>query len=100
MHTPFHDMDAYLGLPRCSGLRLSPDGSRLVTTIATLNSKRTQYRSALWQVDPAGESAARRLTRSRKGESSAVFTDAGDILFTSGRPDPEADEDEEGPAAL
>ena len=42
MHTPFHDMDAYLDLPRCSGLRLSPDGSRLITTVATLNAKRTQ----------------------------------------------------------
>ena len=100
MHTPFHDLDAYLGLPRCSGLHLSPDGSRLVTAIATLNAKRTQYRTALWEIDPGGQSAPRRLTRSRKGESSAVFTDAGDILFTSARPDPEADEDDEGPASL
>ena len=100
MHTPFHDMDAYLDLPRCSGLRLSPDGSRLITTVATLNAKRTQYRNAVWQVDPTGERPARRLTRSRKGESSAVFTDAGDVLFTSARPDPDADEDEDGPAAL
>lgn len=100
METPFHDIDAYLGLPRASGLTLSPDGTRLVTTVATLNGKRTQYRTALWQVDPAGSQPARRLTRSRKGESSAVFTDAGDLLFTSARPDPDADEDEEGPAAL
>ncbi|MCW3158266.1 S9 family peptidase [Micropruina sonneratiae] len=100
MQTPFHDLDAYLGLPRLSGLRLSPDGTRLVTTIATLNGKRTQYRTALWQLDPHGTEPARRLTRSRKGESSAVFTDAGDVLFTSTRPDPDADEDEDGPAAL
>ena len=100
MQTPFHDIDVYIGLPRCSGLRLSPDGTRLVTTISTLNAKRTQYRTALWQVDPAGAEPARRLSRSRKGESSAVFTVAGDILFTSARPDPDADEDEEGPAAL
>ena len=83
-----------------SGLRLSPDGSRLVTTISTLNAKRTQYRTALWQLDPSGAEPARRLSRSRKGESSAEFTDAGDVLFTSARPDPDADEDEEGPAAL
>ena len=100
MESPFHNLDAYLALPRSSGLVLSPDGSQLVTTVATLNAKRTQYRTALWRLDPSGNSPARRLTRSRKGESSAVFTDAGDILFTSARPDPEADEDEEGPAAL
>lgn len=100
MQTAFHDLDAYLHLPRASTLRLSPDGSRLITTLATLNAKRTQYRSAVWAIDPAGEEPARRLTRSRKGESSAVFTDGGDILFTSVRPDPDADEDEDGPAAL
>ena len=100
METPFHDLEAYLALPRCSGLTLSPDGTRLVTTVATLNAKRTQYGTALWQIDPTGAAPARRLTRSRKGESSAVFTDAGDLLFTSARPDPDADEDEDGPAAL
>ena len=100
MEPPFHDIDAYLGLPRTSELALSPDGTRLVTSVATLNGKRTQYRTALWQVDPTGEQPARRLTRSRKGEASATFTDAGDLLFTSARPDPDADEDEEGPAAL
>ena len=100
MESPFHDLDAYLALSRSSGLVLSPDGSQLVTTVATLNAKRTQYRTALWRLDPSGDSPARRLTRSRKGESSAVFTDVGDILFTSARPDPEADEDEEGPAAM
>ena len=100
MGTPFHDIDVYLGLPRCTGLTLSKDGTRLVTSVATLNGKRTQYRSALWQIDPTGEQPARRLTRSRKGEASAAFTDAGDLLFTSARPDPDADEDDEGPAAL
>ena len=94
MATPFDDIDVYLALPRCSGLSLSPDGTRLVTTVATLNSKRTQYRNALWEVDPTGTEPARRLTRSRKGESSALFTDAGDLLFTSARPDPDADDDD------
>ncbi|MFT4217048.1 MAG: prolyl oligopeptidase family serine peptidase [Micropruina sp.] len=100
MESPFHDIDAYLGLPRCSGLSLSPDGTRLVTTIATLNAKRTRYRSALWQIDPTGIEPARRLTRSRPGESLATFSDRGDLLFTSSRPDPDADEDEDSPAAL
>lgn len=100
MVTPFNDIQTYLSLPRTTGLRLSPDGSRLITTVATLNAKRNQYRSALWHVDPTGAEPARRLTRSRKGESSAVFTDAGDVLFTSSRPNPDTDDDDEGPAAL
>jgi dipeptidyl aminopeptidase/acylaminoacyl peptidase len=40
-----------------------------------------------------------RLTRSAKGESAAVFTAAGDVLFTSARPDPTVkDSSEEVPA--
>nr|WP_194720274.1 prolyl oligopeptidase family serine peptidase [Cellulosimicrobium arenosum] len=80
---------------------MSPDGTRLVTTVQTLDSQRTGYRTALWEVDPVGEAPARRLTRSRKGESSAAFTAAGDVLFTSARPDPDAsDESEEARSAL
>ncbi|MGN8244258.1 alpha/beta fold hydrolase [Cellulomonas soli] len=93
--TPFASLDAYLALPRLSGLRLSPDGTRLVTVVATLDEKATAYRSAVWEVDPTGERAARRLTRSVKGESGAAFTSTGDLLFTSGRPDPEAKDGEE-----
>ncbi len=91
--TPFHDLDAYIAIPRLSGLVLSPDGSRLVTAVQTLDPERTAYRTALWEVDPAGERPARRLTRSAKGESAAVFTSEGDLLFTSARPDPDAPAD-------
>jgi len=91
--TPFHDLDAYLALPRLTGLVLSPDGTRLVTAIATLNAERTAYVSALWEIDPTGQKPARRLTRSAKGESAAVFTSTGDLLFTSARPDPDATAD-------
>ena len=48
--TPFHDLDHYLAIPRVSGLALSPDGRRLVTTVATLNSEGTEYVTALWVV--------------------------------------------------
>jgi len=98
--SPFHDLDAYVAIPRVSGLKLSPDGTRLVTAVATLDAKSTKYVTALWEVDPAGEKPARRLTRSAKGEASAAFTPAGDLLFTSSRPDPDAQEpdDEAGPA--
>ncbi|MFC7877822.1 prolyl oligopeptidase family serine peptidase [Isoptericola sp. NPDC057391] len=99
--TPFHDLDRYLELPRVGGLALSPDGTRLVTTVQTLDAKRTGWTTAVWEVDPAGVAPARRLTRSRKGESSAVFAASGDVLFTSARPDPDADkDDDESKAAL
>src|SRR6478735_7744075 len=99
--TPFHDLDQYVAIPRLSGLVLSPDGTRLVTAVATLDSKKTKYVTALWEVDPAGERPARRLTRSAKGEASAAFTPAGDLLFTSARPDPDAtDVDDEPRPAL
>lgn len=92
--TPFHDLEHYLSVPRVGGLTLSPDGRRLVTTVATLNGKGTEYVKALWELDPAGEKQARRITRSAKGEAGAAFAANGDLYFTSARPDPETpDED-------
>jgi dipeptidyl aminopeptidase/acylaminoacyl peptidase len=98
--TPFHDLDHFIALPRLSGLAVSPDGSRIVTTVTTLNKKHTAYVSALWQLDPAGEHPARRITRSAKGESGAAFAGNGDLYFTSSRPDPDTGEDDEPTAAL
>ncbi|WP_407710393.1 prolyl oligopeptidase family serine peptidase [Arthrobacter nitrophenolicus] len=92
--TPFHDLDHYLSIPRVSGLTLSPDGSRLVTTVSTLNGKGTEFATALWELDPAGQRHARRITRSAKGEAGAAFAANGDVYFTSARPDPDSpDED-------
>ena len=71
--SPFHDLDHYVALPRVSGLALSPDGTRLVTTVATLNRKGTGYASALWELDPTGVRPAHRITRSSKGEAGAAF---------------------------
>jgi dipeptidyl aminopeptidase/acylaminoacyl peptidase len=94
--TAFDDLDSYLAIPRLSGLALSPDGSRLVTSVQTLDPTSTKYVTALWEIDPTGAAPARRLTRSAKGEGGAAFTPAGDLLFTSGRPDPDAkDPDDE-----
>jgi dipeptidyl aminopeptidase/acylaminoacyl peptidase len=94
--TAFDDLDTYIALPRLSGLVLSPDGTRLVTAVQTLDPKSTKYVTALWEVDPAGVAPAKRLTRSAKGEGGAAFLSDGDLLFTSGRPDPEAkDADDE-----
>jgi dipeptidyl aminopeptidase/acylaminoacyl peptidase len=102
--TPFSDLDAYIALPRVSGLALSPDGSRLVTTVATLDPDSVRWTTSLWQVDPNGEQPAVRLTRSRKGETSPEFLPDGSVLFTSEGSDPDANKTHESkddpPAAL
>ncbi|MET0422347.1 MAG: prolyl oligopeptidase family serine peptidase, partial [Actinoplanes sp.] len=97
---PFADLAAYAELPRVGGLWLSPDGGRIVVSVATPDAKKSRYRSALWEVDPAGVRPARRLTRSSQGEAAAAFTPSGDLLFTSARPDPDNDAEDEKRAAL
>ncbi|MGB8649451.1 MAG: alpha/beta fold hydrolase [Mycobacteriales bacterium] len=95
----FADLDAFQALSRLSGLALSPDGSRLVTGVASLDAKEQKWVTALWEVDPTGQAPARRLTRSAEGEGSPVVTADGDVLFTSTRPDPDrSDEGDEKPA--
>ncbi len=98
--TPFRDLDQYIALPRLGGLALSPDGDRLVVAMNVLDPKRTRYVTALWEVDPQGQRAARRLTRSAKGESDAAFLPDGSLLFVSARPDPAAAPDDDPVAAL
>jgi len=100
--TPFHDLAAYVALPRPVGLAVSPDGSRLVTGIAQPSADGKKYVTALWEIDPRGERHARRLTRSAPGESRPAFLPDGDLLFTSCRPDPDAkpDDDRDEVAAL
>lgn len=98
--TPFHDLDSYLVLPRVAGLAVSPDGARVVTTIAELNGKRTEFVNAVWELDPAGRAPARRLTRGAKGESKPTFTSTGDLLFTAVRPGVDGDDKSEPAATL
>ncbi|MEX7472802.1 prolyl oligopeptidase family serine peptidase [Mycobacterium adipatum] len=95
--TPFHDLDDYFALPRVAGLAVAPGGDRVVTTIGELSHDRTEYITALWELDPHGVQPARRLTRGAKGESGPVFTAGGDLLFVGVRPLPGQDEP---PAAL
>jgi dipeptidyl aminopeptidase/acylaminoacyl peptidase len=98
--TPFHDLDDYLALPRVSGLAVSPDGSRLVTTVSVLNDKRTEFVTAIWELDVSGEQPARRLTHGAKGESAPTFTSAGDLLFLAARPTAADKADDKAPTAL
>src|SRR5262249_2539391 len=65
-------LQAFPGPPRLAGLAVSPDGRRLVTTVATPDPARTRFRTALWEVDPAGVAPARRLTRGT-GEAAPAF---------------------------
>jgi dipeptidyl aminopeptidase/acylaminoacyl peptidase len=95
------DLQAYQQVPRVGGLALSPDGTRLVAVVSALDPDGTRFRPALWEIDPAGSAPARRLTRGATGESSPVFTPAGELLFTSARPDPALTEQPAGaPAAV
>ena len=87
------DADTLLQLPRLGGLTLSPDGSRLVTSVSRLNTAGKKFVSSLWQIDPTGATQPRRLTHSAAGESSPAFAADGSLLFLSSRPDPEAAED-------
>jgi len=82
----FDNLDDYLALPRVSGLAVSADGSRVVTTVAELNDTRSEYVTAIWELDPLGRQPARRLTRGATGDSSPAFTADGDLLFVSSRP--------------
>ncbi|MEV3859580.1 S9 family peptidase [Streptomyces sp. NPDC050095] len=81
----FHDLSAFLALPRLNSLALSADGSRLVAAVQTLSGDGTRFVSGLWEIDPAGERPALRLTRSDKGESAPAFGPDGALYFLSGR---------------
>lgn len=95
--TPFADLDEFLALPRVSGLAVSADGTRVVTTISELDDARTEFVTSLWELDPSGVEPARRLTHGAKGERAPAFTATGDLLFVAARP---AKDDSDPPAAL
>lgn len=84
--TPFHDLADYVAIPRLTGLVLANDGSRLVATVQQPTPEGDRYQTSLWEVDPTGVAAARRLTHSQQGESEPVFAADGSLLFTSKRP--------------
>ncbi|HEX2883560.1 MAG TPA: S9 family peptidase [Candidatus Limnocylindria bacterium] len=94
--TDAFDFDAYLKLPRLSGLRVSPDGRRLIVTVGRPAPDGKKMHSSIWELDATGDRRPRRLTRSAPGESSATFARDGSILFTSSRPDPDRGPDDEG----
>ena len=82
--SPFHRLADFVALPRLSGLALSPDGTRLVTSVATLDAEGKKWQPALWEIDPAGQREPRRLTRGAAGESAPLFTPAEAAEATAG----------------
>ena len=72
-----------------SGSACHRTGSGSIAVVQTLSDDRKSHRTALWQVDPHGRDAPRRLTRSAAGEGRPAFRPDGSLLFTSARPDPE-----------
>ena len=100
----WYELPEYVRLRRVNGLRLSPDGTRLVAPVSDISPDAKSFRSALWEIDVAPETegghAPRRLTRSTKGESGAEFLPDGSVLFGTGRPDPESASEDKPKAAL
>ncbi|MCT9929529.1 S9 family peptidase [Planotetraspora sp. A-T 1434] len=95
----FPDIRNYVALPRVVSLRLSPDGTRLVSVVQSLNPDGKSYGTALWEIPLDPDATPYRLTRSAKGEAGAQFAPGGEVLFVSRRPDATVkDGDEEVPA--
>ena len=65
--TPFHSLEDYIALPRVEALALSPDGSRVVLTVAVLKKDGTAYERSLWAVPADGSGTPKRLTQVRQG---------------------------------
>ena len=92
--TSFDDLENYVGIPRVTALRLSPDGSWLAAAVQTAGGEPPAYVTSLWRIpvppDAApgpGDGLPARLTRSAEGEGSPEFLPDGALLFISKRPD-------------
>jgi dipeptidyl aminopeptidase/acylaminoacyl peptidase len=84
--TDFSSLDDYVATPRIAGLALSADGTRLFATVAQLAPDGKRYVFSIWQLDPAGQAPAVRLTRSAEGEGGMAPAPDGSLLFVSKRP--------------
>lgn len=93
----FTDIEGLLRIPRLASLASGPNG-RLIAAIQQADEHGSRMVSSLWELDPAGEREARRLTWSAKGESAPRFAADGSLLFSSARPDPTGGADEDVPA--
>jgi dipeptidyl aminopeptidase/acylaminoacyl peptidase len=87
-------LDGFTAIPRVTGLRLSPDGRRLVMPVQTLGPDGTRFVASLWELPADGSAPPRRLTYSERGETSPAFLPDGSLVFASARPDPTLAKDE------
>ncbi|MGO2311807.1 S9 family peptidase [Brachybacterium tyrofermentans] len=94
----FSDIDGFLRIPRLASIATGSDG-RVVAAIQEADENGAKLISSLWELDPAGDQPARRLTFSTSGESAPVFAPDGSLLFSSARPDPEGGA-EDGTSAI
>jgi dipeptidyl aminopeptidase/acylaminoacyl peptidase len=92
--TDVFDPAQFTALGRLTVLTLSPDGARLVAVRQEPDAKSARYVPALWQIDPEGDREPVRLTWSEKGENQPAFRPDGSLLFVSGRPDRDGEDDE------
>ena len=90
----FSDIDGFLRIPRLAAIAAGPEG-RVVAAIQEADENGAKLVSSLWELDPEGRSPARRLTFSEQGESAPRFAPDGSLLFSSARPDPEGEADED-----
>ncbi|MBP2408630.1 prolyl oligopeptidase family serine peptidase [Brachybacterium fresconis] len=90
----FCDIDGFLRIPRLTSLAAGPDG-RVVAAIQEADEHGAKLVSSLWELDPGGRQPARRLTFSAQGESSPRFAQDGSLLFSSARPDPQGEAEED-----
>ena len=83
----FDSVDDYVALPRVTGLRLSPDGRRLVASVSAPAADGKAFVTSLWDIDPAGAEPPGRLTVSAQSATASAMLPNGDVLFLSKRPD-------------
>ncbi|WP_304502045.1 alpha/beta fold hydrolase [Brachybacterium sp. FME24] len=93
----FSDIDGLLRVPRLASVAAGPDG-RVIAAIQEADEHGAKLISSLWELDVVGERPARRLTFSAEGESAPTFAPDGTVLFSSARPDPQGESEEDSSA--
>ncbi|MGI8695621.1 MAG: S9 family peptidase, partial [Mycobacteriales bacterium] len=96
--TEFHDLCAFIALPRVTRMVMRPDGGLLIVEVQHLRGEGDRYTTTLWALDPAGDQPTRRVTWSANGETAAAFSADGTLLFTTKRADAGAGDDGEKPS--
>ncbi|MFJ4585484.1 S9 family peptidase [Streptomyces echinatus] len=79
----FHDLLA--AQSRLTDLLLSPDGTRLIASVQSINEEGSEHVTRFWEVDPCGEGDSRLVVGSMEGDFAPAFAADGTLLFLSGR---------------